>query len=128
MRPEKALKKEIREKYKFYGLTSFRVFETRSTEIGILRHSRQSPPAWGKALESQKFSWVFGKPPLRPWLSEPCHGPNVQFSVVRLRTRPNSPVLFVTNVTPKLRACAAMNKSFAPIIVPRRFKSPRIFA
>ena len=53
---------------------------------------------------------------------------SVQFSMFNLGTRPNSRVLFVTSVTPRLRAWAAMNRSFAPIIVPRVFKWARIFA
>ena len=37
----------------------------------------------------------------------------------KLPTRPNSRVLLVTSVRPRLRAWAAMNRSLAPIIVPR---------
>jgi hypothetical protein len=44
---------------------------------------------------------------------------SVQFSMLRSWTRPNSPVLLVTSVSSKERACAAMTRSSAPIIVPR---------
>ena len=53
-------------------------------------------------------------------------GTVVQFSIANLGTRANSRVLFVTNVSPWLRAWDAMNKSFAPMIVPEVFKSARI--
>jgi hypothetical protein len=61
-------------------------------------------------------------------LPRQAQGLSVQFSMFNLGTRPNSRVLFVTSVTPRLRAWAAMNRSFAPIIVPRVFKWARIFA
>jgi serine/threonine protein kinase len=57
-----------------------------------------------------------------------AQGLSVQFSMFNLGTRSNSRVLFVTSVTPRPRAWAAMNRSFAPIIVPRVFKWARIFA
>lgn len=53
-------------------------------------------------------------------------GTVVQFSVANLGTRANSRVLFVTSVSPRLRAWAAMNRSLAPIIVPRVFRAARI--
>lgn len=53
---------------------------------------------------------------------------SVQFSSVKSRTRSNSAVLFVTSVSPRARACAAMNRSLAPIMTPRRFRSARISA
>jgi len=40
----------------------------------------------------------------------------VQFSTVSPFTRPNSAVLFVTSLSARLRACAAMKRSLAPII------------
>src|ERR1700681_2456 len=40
-------------------------------------------------------------------------GASVQLSMFNLGTRPNSRMLFVTSVTPRLRAWAAMNRSFA---------------
>jgi hypothetical protein len=55
-------------------------------------------------------------------------GVRVQFSSFSLRTRSNSAVLFVTSVRPSARAWAAMNRSLAPISVPRFFKSARISA
>ena len=61
-------------------------------------------------------------------LPRQAQGLSVQFSMFNLGTRPNSRVLFVTSVTPRPRAWAAMNRSFAPIIVPRVFKWARIFA
>jgi hypothetical protein len=57
-----------------------------------------------------------------------AQGVSVQFSMFNLGTRANYRMLFVTGVTPRLRAWAAMNRSFAPIIVPRVFKWARIFA
>jgi len=57
-----------------------------------------------------------------------AQGLSVQFSMFNLGTRANSRVWFVTSVTPRLRAWAAMERSFAPIIVPRVFKWARIFA
>jgi DNA-binding CsgD family transcriptional regulator len=53
---------------------------------------------------------------------------SVQFSIARPFTRSNSAVLFVTRVTANARACAAMKRSLAPIITPRRFRSARISA
>ena len=53
---------------------------------------------------------------------------SVQFSSFKSRTRSNSAVLFVTSVSPRARACAAMNRSLAPIMTPRRFRSARISA
>jgi hypothetical protein len=50
----------------------------------------------------------------------------VQSSTVSLGTRENSGVLCVTSVIPKLRACAAMNKSLPPIRVPAFFRWARI--
>jgi hypothetical protein len=55
-------------------------------------------------------------------------GTSIQFSMANLGTRANSRVLFVTSVSPRLRAWAAMNRSFAPIMVPRVFKPARILA
>jgi len=52
----------------------------------------------------------------------------VQFSSLRPGTLSNAAVLFVTSVSPEARACAAMNKSLAPIITLRRFRSARISA
>jgi len=40
--------------------------------------------------------------------------------MTNLETRRNSRVLLVASVKPKLRAWAAMNRSFAPILVPSR--------
>ena len=57
-----------------------------------------------------------------------AQGAGTQFSMFNLGTRPNSRVLFVTSVTPRLRAWAAMNRSFAPIIVPSVFRLERILA
>ena len=69
------------------------------------------------------------------WLQGAGHRPyrrrragSVQFSSRRFGTRSNSAVLFVTNVSPSAKAWAAMNRSLAPIITPRRFKSARISA
>jgi hypothetical protein len=56
-----------------------------------------------------------------------CDG-NVQFSRDRPRTRSNSAILFVTSVNPIARAWPAMNRSLAPIIAPRLFRSARISA
>ena len=53
---------------------------------------------------------------------------SVQFSSFRSRTRSNSAMLLVTNVTPNALACAAMKRSLAPIMTPRRFRSARISA
>src|ERR1017187_5247047 len=53
---------------------------------------------------------------------------SVQFSILRSWTRPNSPVLLVTSVSSRERACAAIKRSFAPIIVPRAFSAARIWA
>ena len=53
---------------------------------------------------------------------------SVQFSNLRLGTRSNSAVLLVTSVSPSARAWAAMKRSLAPIIAPRRFRSARISA
>ncbi len=50
----------------------------------------------------------------------------VQLSIVNPFTRTNSVVLFVTSVRPRLRACAAMNRSLAPMRAPRFFRSARI--
>ncbi len=58
----------------------------------------------------------------------PGQGAIVQSSIANLETRPNSRVLCVTSVNPKLRACAAMNRSLPPIIVPKFFKCARICA
>jgi hypothetical protein len=52
----------------------------------------------------------------------------VQLSVFNLGTRRNSRVLFVTNVRPRLREWAAMNRWFAPIILPLVFKLARMLA
>lgn len=53
---------------------------------------------------------------------------SVQLSNLRSATRSNSVVLFVTSVSPRALAWAAMNRSLAPIIAPLRFKSARISA
>ena len=53
---------------------------------------------------------------------------SVQFSIASPFTRPNSAVLFVTSTRPRLRACAAMNRSLAPMRAPRFFRSARISA
>ena len=53
---------------------------------------------------------------------------SVQFSIAKAFTRSNSVVLFVTNVCLSERACAAMNRSFAPIRAPRFLRSARISA
>lgn len=50
------------------------------------------------------------------------HGAIVQSSIDNFGTRPNSLVLCVTKVKPRLRAWAAMNRSLAPIIVPSFFR------
>ena len=55
-------------------------------------------------------------------------GDRVQFSSFSVLTRSNSTVLFVTSVRPSARACAAMNRSLAPISVPLLFRSARISA
>src|SRR5262245_56497808 len=63
---------------------------------------------------------------------DPAHlrrrGGSAQFSRDRPRTRSNSGTLFVTSVSPIARAWAAMNRSLAPIISPRFFRSARISA
>jgi hypothetical protein len=51
-----------------------------------------------------------------------------QFSNLRFWTRPNSSVLLVTSVSSRERACAAMKRSFAPIIVPLALSAARIWA
>lgn len=51
-----------------------------------------------------------------------------QFSTRRPLTRENSAVLLVTSVRPRLRACAAMKRSLAPMGDPRFFRSARISA
>jgi hypothetical protein len=61
-----------------------------------------------------------------PIKSRPTY--SVQFSMLRSWTRPNSPVLLVTSVSSRERACAAMKRSFAPIIVPRALSAARIWA
>ena len=53
---------------------------------------------------------------------------SVQFSILSRGTRPNSRVLLVTSVSPRKRACAAINRSFAPIMVPCSLRSARIWA
>jgi len=53
---------------------------------------------------------------------------SVQFSSLRSGTRSNSAVLFVTSFNPRDLAWAAIKRSLAPIIAPRRFKSARISA
>jgi hypothetical protein len=58
----------------------------------------------------------------------PAQGTSLQFSMTNLGTRSNSRVLFVTNVKPRRRAWAAINRLFAPIIVPSVFRPERIFA
>ncbi len=50
----------------------------------------------------------------------------VQFSTARSGTRLNSLTLFVTSVAPALRACAAMNRSIAPMGVPRCSRPARM--
>ena len=47
-------------------------------------------------------------------------------SIRRPSTRPNSRGLFVTRVTPRLRACAAISRSMAPIGVPWRSSVARM--
>src|SRR5271168_2696791 len=49
-----------------------------------------------------------------------------QFSTLRPLTRLNSSVLLVTSVSSRERACAAMKRSFAPIIVPHALSTARI--
>lgn len=51
----------------------------------------------------------------------------IQFSL-RPLTRLNSLTLLVTSATPRLRACAAISRSFAPMSWPRFFRSARISA
>ena len=61
----------------------------------------------------------------RPRYSPACW---VQFSIFRSGTRPNSPVLSVTSVKSRERECAAIRRSFAPIMVPRILRAARICA
>ena len=49
-----------------------------------------------------------------------------QFSTLRPSTLPNSSTLFVTNVTAKLRAWAAIIRSSGPIVLPLRSNDARI--
>jgi len=49
-----------------------------------------------------------------------------QFSILRSGTRPNSRVLLVTTVSPRLRAWAAMKRSLAPIMFPLCLRAARI--
>ena len=53
---------------------------------------------------------------------------SVQFSILSPGTRPNSRVLLVTSVSPRQRACAAMSRSFAPMMIPRGLRKARTCA
>jgi hypothetical protein len=63
----------------------------------------------------------------RPFCQQ-TQDPSVQFSITNLETLANSRVLLVTNVKPRLRAWAAMNRSFAPIMLPSLLRSARMRA
>src|ERR1700730_10016552 len=64
----------------------------------------------------QRFECLGGRLRTSSHKSRPTY--SVQFSMLRSWTRPNSPVLLVTSVSFRERACAAMKRSFAPIIAP----------
>jgi len=65
---------------------------------------------------------------LLDWISQQYTDYSVsQFSTLNPGTRENSPVLAVTTVSPKLRACAAINMSLGPMSVPLRKKQWRNF-
>jgi hypothetical protein len=88
-----------------------------------VRRSRASP---NSLTIFCSFSIDPQPPKRRVFGSQPLY--SVQFSRLRSWTRPNSPVLLVTSVSSRARACAAMKRSFAPIIVPRTLSTARICA
>ena len=97
--------------------------KSESREVGIEGENSEN-----SIIRSRSALCRFSRGTVGNQLPPQAQGLSVQFSMFNLGTRPNSRVLFVTSVTPRLRAWAAMNRSFAPIIVPRVFKWARIFA
>ena len=98
------------------------VTRSASREVGIEGENSEN-----SIIRSRSALSRFSRGTVGNQLPRQAQGLSVQFSMFNLGTRPNSRVLFVTSVTPRLRAWAAMNRSFAPIIVPTVFKWARTF-
>ena len=111
-------------------ISNWRSRRERRIEAGVMRSASRE-----MGVEEREFGEQYSSFPLRSsqiferHSREPtprqAQGLSVQFSMFNPGTRPNSRVFFVTSITPRLRAGAAMNTSFAPIIVPRVFKWAR---